>query len=231
MLSLGRYGTLRNRFKTRIDEFFAQRPTAAGGDLPSGGAPKIDLVLTISTYSRLSWGNHLSRSYQHAVLGSQNLGDLYEALPCLSNEIPSEKSPDGSNHGYSEDEVPPHKGGVFCIEGVAYGDGQSEEDYSESAPLFTVFPRTSSYNLRLSKLIEHFSETPSNKKPEIRKGPNMHLQRFSDLSLRINEPYWLLHQGSCEHFIVIDQIRSVSKSPVRHTHILICVFLVMVFPS
>lgn len=32
---------------------------------------------------------------------------------------------------------------------------------------------------------------------------------FSSLSLRLNEPYWLIHKGNCEHFIVIDQIRYV----------------------
>src|ERR1700678_2567724 len=32
---------------------------------------------------------------------------------------------------------------------------------------------------------------------------------FSSLSIRLNEPYWLIHKGNCEHFIVIDQIRYV----------------------
>jgi len=164
------------------------RPTAAVGDIPLGDTSNSDLVITVSTYSRLSWGNHLARSFQHAVLSSQTLGDLYEALPCPSNEIPFEKSGDGTIFEYSEDEAPPHKGGVVCIEDVAYGDGQSEEDYSD-------------------KLLAHFSEMPPNKRSELRKGPDMHSQRFLDLSLRINEPYWLLHQGSCEHFIVVDQIR------------------------
>jgi snRNA-activating protein complex subunit 3 len=30
---------------------------------------------------------------------------------------------------------------------------------------------------------------------------------FSALTLRLHQPYWLLHQGNCEHFIVVDQIR------------------------
>jgi hypothetical protein len=38
----------------------------------------------------------------------------------------------------------------------------------------------------------------------------MHDTPLSSLSLRIGEPYWLLHQGNCEHFIVVDQIRYVS---------------------
>jgi snRNA-activating protein complex subunit 3 len=35
----------------------------------------------------------------------------------------------------------------------------------------------------------------------------MHDTPLSSLSLRVGEPYWLLHHGNCEHFIVIDQIR------------------------
>ncbi|KAF8904483.1 snRNA-activating protein of 50kDa MW C terminal-domain-containing protein [Gymnopilus junonius] len=31
--------------------------------------------------------------------------------------------------------------------------------------------------------------------------------KLSGLSLRIAEPYWLIHHGNCEHFVVVDQIR------------------------
>ncbi|KIJ18944.1 hypothetical protein PAXINDRAFT_70365, partial [Paxillus involutus ATCC 200175] len=30
---------------------------------------------------------------------------------------------------------------------------------------------------------------------------------LASLTLRVNYPYWMLHQGNCEHFIVVDQIR------------------------
>ena len=39
---------------------------------------------------------------------------------------------------------------------------------------------------------------------------------FQALSLRINEPYWLLHAGNCEHFVVIDQIRYGANRFVYH---------------
>lgn len=48
---------------------------------------------------------------------------------------------------------------------------------------------------------------PEKKRKPIKKGPTLHNVRFIDLTLRINQPYWLLHQGSCEHFLIIDQIR------------------------
>ena len=46
------------------------------------------------------------------------------------------------------------------------------------------------------------------KAPCIKKATrSMRETSFQTLSLRINEPYWLLHAGNCEHFVVIDQIR------------------------
>ena len=32
---------------------------------------------------------------------------------------------------------------------------------------------------------------------------------LSSLTVRLNEPYWILHAGSCEHFFTITTIRSV----------------------
>lgn len=34
-----------------------------------------------------------------------------------------------------------------------------------------------------------------------------HETKLSSLTVRLNQPYWLLHQGNCEHFVVFDQIR------------------------
>lgn len=40
-------------------------------------------------------------------------------------------------------------------------------------------------------------------------GSKTHETPFSSLSLRLNNPYWLVHHGNCEHFLVVDQIRYV----------------------
>ena len=69
----------------------------------------------------MSWGNQISRTSQHAVLSSQTVGNLYDVLPCSANDIANnDRDPGETVNGY-----------VVCIEGVAYGDGKSEEDYSE----------------------------------------------------------------------------------------------------
>lgn len=116
---------------------FSQRRTR---DTDSGSSSanltEADAILTVSIYNRLTWGNHLVRSSQHAVLASQTLGDLYEAIPCTSNEIPLENRAGGETTKYDDERTPPHHGAVICIEGVGYGDGQAENDYSELASSF-----------------------------------------------------------------------------------------------
>lgn len=35
----------------------------------------------------------------------------------------------------------------------------------------------------------------------------MHDAKLSDLELRLHQPYWILHQGDCDHTIILMQIR------------------------
>jgi snRNA-activating protein complex subunit 3 len=35
----------------------------------------------------------------------------------------------------------------------------------------------------------------------------MHDTQLLAITLRLNQPYWVLHAGNCEHTIVIDEIR------------------------
>ncbi|KAJ6587082.1 snRNA-activating protein of 50kDa MW C terminal-domain-containing protein [Mycena vulgaris] len=145
-------------------------------------------IITVTIHNKLSWRQtHVSRSSRHAILSSQTLGDLFEMIPCTSNEITEEILDDGQVTGYRND-VPTRPGCVICIEGLAYGDGESEFDYAD-------------------KLIRHL-QTIAKDAAEIAKAPTtMYDTTLASLSLRVGEPYWLLHHGNCEHFIVIDQIR------------------------
>ncbi|KZT26698.1 hypothetical protein NEOLEDRAFT_1146996 [Neolentinus lepideus HHB14362 ss-1] len=147
-------------------------------------------IITITVHNRVPWGpGYLTRSSQHAVLSSQTLSDLFEAIPCTSNEIPPETLRDGEVIGY-DDKLPPapSSGCVICVEGVAYGDGQEEPDYAD-------------------KLLQLLEKSPETRRPSLKKGSSIYDTQFSTLTLRLNEPYWLLHQGNCEHFLVVDQIR------------------------
>ncbi|KAJ7496121.1 snRNA-activating protein of 50kDa MW C terminal-domain-containing protein, partial [Mycena galericulata] len=146
-------------------------------------------LITITVHNRLSWRQtHVSRSSRHVILSSQTLGDLFEMIPCTSHEIPEEILDEGRITGYQND-VLTRPGCVICVEGFAYGDGESEFDYAD-------------------KLIQHLKTIPKESTALVTKAPTtMHDTPLSSLTLRIGEPYWLLHHGNCEHFIVIDQIR------------------------
>lgn len=88
-------------------------------------------VITVTVHNKLSWRQtHVSRSSKHVILSSQTLGDLFESIPCTTNEITEEILDDDRVTAYRDD-VPTRPGCVICIEGLAYGDGESELDYAE----------------------------------------------------------------------------------------------------
>ncbi|KAH9083455.1 snRNA-activating protein of 50kDa MW C terminal-domain-containing protein [Lactarius deliciosus] len=147
----------------------------------SNPAPQTTVVV-VSVYNRLAWSyNFVYRSSQHVMLSSNTLEELYNVIPCPSNETPDERVVDGTFVGYGTGSSTRPSGCVVVIEGTAYGDGSTETDYA-------------------SKLVAHVSNPLS-------KGPKMRDTSVSSLSLRLNHPYWLVHQGNCEHFLVVDQIR------------------------
>ncbi|KAF4567565.1 hypothetical protein EYR40_006566 [Pleurotus pulmonarius] len=149
-----------------------------------------EAILTITVHNMLSWGhNYLSRASTHLLRSSQTLQDLYDCLICESSEIPEEIIEDGEVFGYSQVDNADNKPCVMCIEGFAYGDGHSDPDYAD-------------------KLIEQIGLMPEEKRPKITKANStLATTKLDLLLLRINEPYYMLHHGNCEHFIVVDQIR------------------------
>jgi len=147
-------------------------------------------LLTVTVHNRLSWcPTLLSRASQHTLLSSQTLKDLCDIIPCPSRQYANEVTTDDGPIRYETREVANNNGGcVICIEGIAYNDASSEFDYANA-------------------LVLHLANVSKNP-PSIRKAPtSMQNTTLASLSLRINEPYWMLHHGNCEHFIVVDQIR------------------------
>jgi snRNA-activating protein complex subunit 3 len=160
-------------------------------------------VVMVSVYNRLTWSyNFVYRSSQHAVLSSNTLAELHNVIPCPSNELPDESTADGTFVGYESGPSKHPSGCIVVIEGTAYGDGLTENDYARY--VFLLFNAVGSRCLlRLSsKLIAHIPEP-------LTIGSKMNETPFSSLSLRLNHPYWLVHHGNCEHFLVVDQIRYI----------------------
>ncbi|KAG2150536.1 snRNA-activating protein of 50kDa MW C terminal-domain-containing protein [Suillus clintonianus] len=152
----------------------------------------LNAVISLTVYNRITYlPSCLTRSSQHAVLSTQTLDDLLRVIPCASSNMPIEHlDAEGDISGYNlPDQTGEHSGSLFCIEGLVYGDRSENTDYAE-------------------KLIAHFQKLPEGKRPKITKASTSASETaFSALTLRIHQPYWILHQGNCEHFFVIDQIR------------------------
>jgi len=90
-------------------------------------------VIIFSVHVPLPWRTAmLTRSSIHAILSSQTLGDLFEAIPCESNNLPEEFLDEDGNMRYKvNDKTKGSSGHVICIDEVAYGDGFCENDYAE----------------------------------------------------------------------------------------------------
>ncbi|KAI0675306.1 snRNA-activating protein of 50kDa MW C terminal-domain-containing protein [Trametes maxima] len=164
--------------------------------LGTAAAKEREALIFVTVYNRQSWGQRiLSRSSQHVLLSSQTLEDFFTAIPCTAKELPEEIVDDaGDIIGYKADiieddmAVDKHSEAAMCIEDVLYGDGKADNDYSQ-------------------KVFSLCGTLPEEKRREVTKGPPMGQTKWSSLTLRLHEPYWVLHAGSCEHFFCVTNIR------------------------
>ncbi|KAG9316398.1 hypothetical protein JVU11DRAFT_2431 [Chiua virens] len=135
-----------------------------------------------------------------SVLSSQTLADAIRAIPCEWSDMPTEVVDAHGNlvgYRYEDGEQGPEtaartEGCLLLIEGLVYGDGRPGDDYAD-------------------KLLSHLESTQEQKRPQITKSPTSLSQTpLASLSIRVNQPYWMLHRGNCEHFVVVDEIRHVA---------------------
>ncbi|KAF5393256.1 hypothetical protein D9757_000760 [Collybiopsis confluens] len=154
-------------------------------------ADSADVLITITAHSKVQWRTSIfNKTSQHVLEASQSLGDLFEAIPCVSNELPEEILASDHVIGYKETcGMGGSSGCVILVDDLVYGDGLNEEDYADKVMQHLKITKSTS-NIKKAKTTLH--DTP-----------------LSSLVLQLNVPYWLLHQGNCEHFIVIDEIRNV----------------------
>lgn len=215
------HGTLaRDQPSSQSPRFTGASPTPTSA--LSESSPHRDALVTLTVHNRVPWiHSQLTRFSQHVVLSSQTLADFVRVIPCDSSEMPNEVvDSHGNVVGYTyeseeqAEETAAHagEGCLLLIEGVAYGDGRFGDDYAEYVRSLYVGDEAlgSQHALCRSKLLSHLQRLPEEKRIQVTKSPTSLSQTsFTSLTLRINQPYWMLHQGNCEHFVVVDQIRCV----------------------
>jgi len=145
-------------------------------------------IITVTLYDKLSWsGGIVTRASQCALLSSQTLGHIFDLLTCPSNELAVNNMNPIPRNEEQLQAVTGTEGSVICINDIAYGDG-SPARYAD-------------------KLLLHLQTISKGSFSITRAASTIHQTPLSALSLRVNQPYWLLHHGNCEHFVVVDQIR------------------------
>ncbi|KAF8919857.1 hypothetical protein CPB85DRAFT_1275671, partial [Mucidula mucida] len=117
------------------------------------------------------------RTSQHVFLSSQTLGDLIGAFACTSDDLPVES--------------------VTPQGGVTFKHAEDASSSTGAAIVSNAFSKILGYLEKKNKLPNGLTKSSK----------FIHDVSFESLSLRTQEPYWILHQGDCEHYAVIDQIR------------------------
>ncbi|KAH9037854.1 hypothetical protein EDB85DRAFT_2197055 [Lactarius pseudohatsudake] len=90
--------------------------------------PKNSDINTLAGIKYSSNGSNLAP--QSTIVVVSALEDLYNAIPCPSNETPDERVVDGTFVGYGTGCSTRPSGCVVVIEGTAYGDGSTETNYA-----------------------------------------------------------------------------------------------------
>ncbi|KIJ49625.1 hypothetical protein M422DRAFT_246699 [Sphaerobolus stellatus SS14] len=178
-----------------------------------------EILVTITTYTRYRYRPFgVGRNSQHILPSKATLNDVWKCIPCSlkgSGMMPVEvvgvestNTPGAPpktkvvayNPGNSEEDKDPI---AMVIEGVVYSDGSGSPDYADS--LIAHMKAFEPPDQPATPPVLGPYERP---KPAIpTKGPPLHEVTLRSLSLRIDEPYWLLHRGNCEHYFVVDEIR------------------------
>ena len=133
--------------------------------------------MTLSVYNRLSWTyNYVYRSSQHAVLSSNTLGELYDVIPCPSNELPDEFTVNEAFAGYESGPSKRPSGYVVVIGNTAHGDGLTENDYARYAyRLLSADPgRPSTHTILASSELTSRNRSPSVRRCTTRPSPHSH---------------------------------------------------------
>ncbi|KEP46766.1 snRNA-activating protein of 50 kDa MW carboxy-terminal protein [Rhizoctonia solani 123E] len=131
-----------------------------------------------------------------ALLNSQTLEDISEALVCGNRWVPRSINDSG---------VP--SGACIVIEGTVYGDGEGDADGKDYADKVTEYLAA----------LKAQADTPISlgKKErdaimildeQLKIGMPMLSTRLDSIRWKLHKPYWFMHDGGCVHWIIVSSI-------------------------
>ncbi|KAG8769495.1 hypothetical protein FRC12_004928 [Ceratobasidium sp. 428] len=182
--------------------------------LPSPGATGVqEQVASISPTQRphamielsiLTPAPHPPHTPRHslslALLESQTLEDISEALVCANRWIPRSMNVGG---GVAS-------GACAVIEGTVYGDGEGDtggKDYAEKLVEYLSTLKAQNQNQDSSAgLGKRDKDAIVILDEQLRIGLPMLNTRLDSVPWKLHKPYWFMHDGGCVHWIIVSSI-------------------------
>lgn len=131
-----------------------------------------------------------------ALLNSQTLEDISEALVCPNRWIPRSINDSG---------VP--SGACIVVEGTVYGDGEGDADGKDYADKVTEYLAALKAQANTSTGLgkkERDAIMILDEQLEI--GLPMLSTRLDSVRWKLHKPYWFMHDGGCVHWVVVSSI-------------------------
>ncbi|CAE6448237.1 unnamed protein product [Rhizoctonia solani] len=166
---------------------------------PQGLAPKRSAHALIEL-SILTPAPHPPHTPRHtlslALLNSQSLEDISEALVCANRWVP---------RSINDSRVP--SGACIVIEGTVYGDGEGDTDGKDYADKVTEYLAA----------LKAQANTPTGlgKKErdaimildeQLKIGMPMLSTRLDSIRWKLQKPYWFMHDGGCVHWVIVSSV-------------------------
>ncbi|ORY01467.1 hypothetical protein K493DRAFT_209622 [Basidiobolus meristosporus CBS 931.73] len=152
-----------------------------------------EVVLSVAFYHK---NKATTRMQEFLVLSSQPLTVLRDAFYCLSDFLTVENDEEVVNTQSKK-----VSSSYFLIENTFYNDMRSASAVDYSKVILDWVEENERY------------QQPGQAKYKKRV---MGEVKFSDLSIRINQPYLFTHQGDCQHIFKFRDIRLLTKSDDRN---------------
>lgn len=168
------------------------------------------VILTITFHPRPRCQENLPKSFTTRkqiihILSTQTLADLRDVMNCVADRIP-QTSNDRWIDGKWE------AGSVIMIENVLFGDRRKISGSTDKLDYGLLLHQLAPSVIQLPS--ESVTTTCLSNDPKIAQVSQLGMEdvQFMQLTVRIGEPYWLMHQGNCEHLFTIDEIRAIHHS-------------------
>ncbi|KAK2169675.1 hypothetical protein LSH36_8g14063 [Paralvinella palmiformis] len=149
-----------------------------------------EVIITVEVFRPFQKSRRMVLDQEFQVLGSQKLTELRDKIRCVSDYIIPGDYSDTPNLCPTERAKDLYKSGFFFIEDIFYNDLRDPSNQDNSSVIINWAKKSNVANYSAQRMED---------------------TNFSDLNVRLGQPYLYEHQGSCQHVVVFSDIRWVTR--------------------